>query len=403
MARKKKETQEKVAVETINEEVVTETISADATKEQIRTLVSGIYDLQKLRISMGNRLVQLFYRQHGVIPSMSPENADKEDKKVIDKLKAEYKRISDGVALNNKTVKSTIKELSNCKNREDNIEFITNTTEYSMVQSYMDMLNAEESSVKALDAIVKTHPMWDAFFKNVKGCGTLMSAVCIAYFDPYKANHVSSFFRYAGLDVVQNVDESGRPLFIAVDDKDKKLVYAEFSEENIEPVYKYTDTNEVYTGEVVMSTHGRRKGDVEMMPYFVVNEKGEKVMALDENGKPKLKRGITYNPKLKTKLMGVLAGCLLKAGLRKGEAETEWAQIYVNQRQRLDNSAFHSGKSSAQKNQMAQRYMIKEFIRQMWRTWRELEGLEVDEPYEVAVLGHRPHHCTDVLKQEKAS
>ena len=109
-------------------------------------------------------------------------------------------------------------------------------------------------------------------------------------------------------------------------------------------------------------------GDTEMVPYYVIGADGEKVLALDEDGKPKLKRSITYNPKLKTKLMGVLTGCLLKA------KDPVYSSIYYDQRIRLDNSTYHKNKSAAQKNMMAQRYMIKEFLRDMWKTWRELEG-----------------------------
>lgn len=38
----------------------------DLTKEQVRCLVAGVYDLQKLRISAGNRLVQSFYLSRGI-------------------------------------------------------------------------------------------------------------------------------------------------------------------------------------------------------------------------------------------------------------------------------------------------------------------------------------------------
>lgn len=56
-----------------------------------------------------------------------------------------------------------------------------------------------------------------------------------------------------------------------------------------------------YKGKVVVSEHGRRKGDTEMFEY------------VDKNGETKLKRGITYNPVLKMYLVGRLADCLLRA------------------------------------------------------------------------------------------
>lgn len=393
---KSKKTKDEKFEVTTETKVVAEVNESNMTKEQIRALVSSIYDLQKLRISMGNRLVQSFYQRLGVKPSESPENVDKEEKKMIDKIRKDYRRISDGVKLNDNTVKAEIKKCLSSNNKEDKLEVIRDITDFKLAEAYEYMLKSEEESTKALDDIVKKHPMWNAFFKDVKGCGTLMSAVCIAYFDPYKANHVSSFFKYAGLDVVQDIDSEGRALFLAVE-ADKKKVYMEVNEEG-EPVYRFVDTNKIYNGEVITSTHGRRKGDTELQPYYIVDDKGNKVLAKDENGELKLKRSITYNPKLKTKLMGVLAGCLMKSGMRNGEGTSMYGKIYIEQRHRLDNSAYHKDKTAAQKNAMAQRYMIKEFVREMWKAWRTLEGLEVDEPYEVAKLGHTPHNYREPIK-----
>ena len=40
---------------------------------------------------------------------------------------------------------------------------------------------------------------------------------------------------------------------------------------------------------------------------------------------------------------------------------------------------------------MSVRYMVKQFLRDMWVTWRTLEGYTISEPYEVAKLGNNPH------------
>lgn len=354
----------------------------DNKKEQIRVLISNIYDLQKLRISAGNRLVQSFYLQLGIKPSTSPDDADKQEKKMIDVLKSEYKRITDGVAANNKSIKGQIKVLNDSKKKEDNLEYIRDDSDYKLIDSYMYLLKAEEESIKVLEKYVKSHPMYDRFFKDIKGCGPLMSGICLAYLDPYKAPHVSCFFKYAGLDTVQDVDADGNRLFLTLDDRRRKVKQV-FDDDGSSHYYD-CETNEEYVGEVVVSCHGRRKGDTEMQQYFVY-ENGEKAIAVDVDGNPLLKRGITYNPKLKTKLMGVLTGCLLKA------KDPTYSKIYYDQRQRYDNSAYHKNKSDGQKNMMAQRYMIKQFLRDLWTTWRTVEGLEVDEPYEVAKLGHKPH------------
>ena len=393
-----------------NEAVRSNVGSNDIGKEQIRCLIANVYDLQKLRISAGNRLTMSFYVQLGIKPSESPDSAGKDEKKMIDILKQEYKRITDGVAENNKSIKKTISDL---QGKKDGLKYVRSEADYKLIDSYMLLLKSEEESIKVLDRYVKDHPLWDAFFANIKGCGTLMSAVCIAYLDPYKARHVSCFFRYCGLDTVQDEDKDGNKLFLTKDGSfrkvRRKLVYTyhcdgepyfgkiirtgefdsegnevittdtgelldcDFAMQNGEAVYEDIDTFEEYVGEVVVSEHGRRKGDTEMFEY------------VDKDGNKSMKRGITYNPVVKTKLMGVLTGCLLKA------KDPTYSSIYYDYRKRLDESSYHKNYSDGRKNMMAQRYMIKQFLRNLWTTWRKLEGLPVDLPYEVAKLGNAPH------------
>lgn len=383
-------------------------------KQQIRCLISNIYDMQKLRIAAGNRITQSFYIQLGIKPSESPDKADKEEKKMIDKLKQEYSRIADGIAENGISVKKQIAELNKSDDESQRLKYIRNDMDYKLMDSYIMLLKSEEEATKVLDKYVKAHPLHEAFFSTVKGCGTLMSAMCIAYLDPRKADHVSSFFKYCGLDTVQDTDKEGNKLFLAQDGSGRKvkekfcynyesdgtpyfgkvIKTGEMDSSGVEiittdtgeilittlamtddnqPIYEFVDDGSEYTGEAVASLHGRRKGDTEMFEY------------IDKDGKPAMKRGITYNPVLKTKLMGVLTGCMLKA------QDPIYSKIYYDYRARLDQSQNHKDYNGGRKNMMAQRYMIKQFLRNLWTTWRQLEGLTVDEPYEVAKLGNKPH------------
>lgn len=391
----------------------------NVSKAQIRALVSNVYDMQKLRISAGNRLVQSFYSQLGIKPSESPDNADKEGKKLIDTLKKEYVRITDGIASGSGSVRKKIAEMS--KEGENPLEYIHSETDYHLVKSYMLLMSSEEESIKVLDKYVKSHPLWDRHFAGIKGVGTLMAACCIAYLDPYKAPHVSCFFRYCGLDTVQDVDKDGNKLYLTKDGTYRKVrekvgyldvsgldyfgkvkptddydaegnqifrgedgeVLTQYQCKRMvdgEELQVYETVDELHTeyvGEVVVSEHGRRMADTEMQTYK------------DKNGEEQLKRGITYNPVIKTKLMGVLTGCLLKA------KDPVYSQIYYDVRKRYENSEYHKGKTAGHINMMAQRYMIKQFLRNLWVTWRDMEDLPVDEPYEIAKLGNLPHHIND--------
>lgn len=396
----------------------------DLTKEQVRCLVAGVYDLQKLRISAGNRLVQSFYLSRGIDFSNKSEGKDsdsddkeKETLNTIRVIRKEYKRLTDGVA-EGISVKRQLKTIA-----PDELTYIKSDMDYRMVKGYMLLLDSEEESIKVLEKKVKEHPLWDNFFSKIKGCGTLMSAMCIAYLDVHKANHASSFYRYCGLDTVQDTDKDGNKIFLACDkdgapmprkvrekfvykykdggiyegkvehtdkvspdgaelfkavDDDDELVTKELCfDENGSPIYTEIETGDDFIGKVVVSEHGRSRSDTEMFEY------------VDKNGDVQMKRGLTYNPVLKTKLVGVLGGCLLKA------KDPVYSKIYYDYRARLDKSRIHKDYYTARKHAQATRYMIKQFLRNLWVTWRDLEGLPVDEPYEVAKLGNKPHHLND--------
>lgn len=394
----------------------------DILKQQIRCLIANVYDLQKLRISAGNRLVQSFYLQLGVAPSTSPDDVDKEEKKMIDRLKAEYNRITDAVAENNKSIKANIKALRESDEDGKRLTLIRNDQDFKLVESYTLLLKAEEESTKSLDKYVKQHKLWDAFFADIKGCGTLMSAVCIAYLDPYVAKYPSSFFRYCGMDTVQDEDKEGNKLYLekidgVVTGIKVKEAYGYYNNEgqyfgkvqatdNLSDdgfllfkgedgglyeqrqlskvvdgqemlIFEEIESGKEYVGDVVVSQHGRRMGDTEMVEYT------------DAEGNRRLKRSITYNPFVKTKLMGVLTGCLIKA------KDPVYSKIYYDYKARLDNSPRYEGYTPAHKNMMAQRYMIKQFLRNLHTEWRNLEGLPIYEPYEVEKLGNKPHHLNE--------
>ena len=122
---------------------------------------------------------------------------------------------------------------------------------------------------------------------------------------------------------------------------------------------------------------------------------------------------ITFNPWLKTKLMGVLAASFLKTSRyytaeqqvamdkmtkaqRKkikpeGPYKSPYTQMYHDYKHRLESNPAHDEKSKGHRNNMALRYMIKMFLTDLHREWRALEGLPASEPYSLAKL-HMSHH-----------
>src|ERR1019366_1627679 len=64
----------------------------------VRTMVRGVYDQQKLRIQMGNRITANWKAKIlAQEPSMSEKKLDKVSKGLLKKLRASFARITDGI------------------------------------------------------------------------------------------------------------------------------------------------------------------------------------------------------------------------------------------------------------------------------------------------------------------
>ena len=104
---------------------------------------------------------------------------------------------------------------------------------------------------------------------------------------------------------------------------------------------------------------------------------------IDKEGNKATRVGITFNPFLKTKLIGVLASSFLRAG------DNEYSRIYYTYKHRLENHAVHKEKTKGHRHNMSNRYMIKRFLVDLYIHWRTLEGLTVAPEYNEAKLGHK--------------
>jgi hypothetical protein len=290
-------------------------------KQVIRAAIKGAYDLQKLRIQTGLRLVAAFRVKLGVQSSEQEINLEEDAADVLGALRNLYDRLSDAIAAPNAKAKKVREGFFNSQ------ELISNDAELALVASYVRLLNDEERLFKDIGKMVEKHPLWDGFLKGVRGCGTTMGAVIISEFDIHKARYVSSMWAYAGLDT-------------APDGK----------------------------------ARSRRKEHLVEQTY------------IDANGDEQTKMGITFNPFLKTKLLGVLGSSFIKAG-------GKYREIYDNYKNRLQNRPDLSEESKGHIHNMAIRYAVKIFIQDLYAAWKAIEGLEAHEPYHVAKLGLRDHNA----------
>ena len=278
----------------------------------IKTMVRGAYDIQKLRIQMGNRIVGNFKAKLGQKPSEPETELDVEGKKILKLLRERFKKITDGV--------KTFPRQATFKGDE----IISDYTELCLLAQYVDLESEEARHFARLGSILRDYPIFTVFLDKVKGIGPAMAGVIVSEINISKAKYPSSLWAYAGLDVA--ADGQGRSR------KKEHLVERDYT---------------------------------------------------DKDGKPAKRVGITFNPFLKTKLTGVLASSFLRSG------NEQYAKVYNDYKHRLENHEKWKERSKGHRHNAAMRYMVKQFLVDLYRAWRPLEGLEVAPDYNEAKLGHR--------------
>lgn len=284
--------------------------------EMIRTSVSTMYDLQKLRIQSGNRIAAAFRVKLGLDSSQAEdENADASE--ILKDLRSEFKRITDGVKRVTKNFKS-------------DSTLITTRGELALIESYERQLEAEALHEKLILSELDREPIWTDYLLGVRGVGPLMAGVILSEIDIEKCNSISALWAYCGLDVVVVKNEE--------------------------------------TGDMQGEGRCRKKHHLKEKQY--TNRNGETVDTV----------GITFNPFLKTKLVGVLGASFIKLG-------GPYREIYDGYKFRLENHPVHSKKTKGHRHAMANRYMIKFFLADLWTSWRTIEGLPVRSTYAEEKLG----------------
>ena len=304
--------------------------------DMLKSMLKGMYDIQKLRMAMGNRICANFYYKLGFKPGekIVAFKLEKEAGKILKQLESEYKKITDGIASLRRS--NVMKFLS-----EKDGGLISSMVEYALIENYMILRVQESQLAKEIGLFIDRFPIWTEYLKDVKGCGPVMTAVLLCTVDIHKCRYASSLEKYAGVDVV----------LIQKDD-----------------------------GEIVGEGRSRRAHHLVDREY------------IDKDGNLATRRSITYNPFLKTKLMGVLAGSLFIHN-------PEYKEIYLGYYNRISNSPKHQDKKKGHLVNMAKRYMVKIFLHNLYAKWRALEGLEVVPPYAEAKLGLF-HHGQPAFQEE---
>lgn len=210
-----------------------------------------------------------------------------------------------------------------------------------MFAEIADAARSQEKAIeKMLHKVLKEFPIYNDFLVNVKGVGDIAAGWIIGEYDIHVASTVSKLWQFTGLN--------------------SKMVPGKKRVENKDGTFSLVPTGELVPGDRLTPGH--------VAPF---------------------------NKRLRTAMVGVLAdGFIL--------AQSSYAmQYYYPYKTRLEKEeneiegfSKDAGKawrdvSKGHRDRAAKRYMIKMFLKDLYVTWRTLEGLEVRKPYQEEYLGHK--------------
>jgi hypothetical protein len=342
-------------------------------REMLRIMTFGAYDLQMLRMQTGLRLTANFRNK---LKREGAEEVEAEEDELLkaagveeggelleedkEELSAAAKKLID-------QLKDSYKRLTDgvARNRSLPAEkgftgdaLISSFTELVLVDQYIKIETNEKSQFRQMESALSAIPIYSEYLKDVSGIGPAMSSVLISYFDPHKAPRISNFWSYCGLDVAPD----GR---------------------------------------------GRSRRAEHLIDREYIKADGTKAT----------RKSVTYNPWLKSRLLGALAPSFIRT------KNCPWKKVYEEYKHRLQTDPnrlklnsinykiaykkimagvpyrmgdTHEDVTDITKlwpplriHRAAMRYMVKMFLIEFWVKWRELEGLEVTPTYHEAKQGYR--------------
>lgn len=390
----------------------------------LKALYQGYRDTQLDRIRRGNRLVANFYNRLGVTPGTKLDELDKSKLKVVDKLKKDHKMITEGIT--SKTglqIKASIKRV--------NPDLISDYTDWVLTETWLSSIEDESLLLDAMQKEMRKFDIWKFYLENVNGVGPAIGSTIIALFDIREADYVSSFWKYTGMDTLNNQTEEeqekepvyrlllenpwavkgghkGAYIFRQGDLDDKEIfeeksfkfkkgsseviitnpnIYnmieegdhiAIFPGASSVAVIESKDDSPLFSG-VYGEGRSRKESHQEMREYT------------NKDGIIDIKKGITYNPKLKTVLLGVLSDTLIKSNPHYRKIYWDYKNRIINDPRRKDRDGKHL-LPDGRITKMATRYMVKMFVLNLWVAWKYIEDLPIiNAPYHIEKLGLKYH------------
>jgi hypothetical protein len=232
--------------------------------------------------------------------------------------------------------------------------------------------NLEKTCLEDVEKHLYTIPFYNQHIKDkYRGLGVASAAVILSEFDIARETTPSKMWRFAGLAPMPCKRCSVCWTVVEEDGEHPKARAVKAKDDEGNFVTKQAKIKCPHAGSVA--------------PTSVLVDSGRAE-------RPTSGEALHYNAFLRTKLIGVLGTCLLKAGGKINEetgedTRTEWRRLYDNYKNRKASAGW--GQSDGHRHNAALRYMVKMVLLDIWLKWRAFEGLPIRESYQEQYLGHR--------------
>lgn len=285
-------------------------------------------------------------------------------------------------------------QFGNRANEEVKTTELTKEDKAFLDASGTGLKGVEDTTFKEIKRLIKGVPIWEEWLKHQKGIGPTLGGVLVTHIHIEPCSTASKLWRWCGLAVI--------------DGKAERRVKGVKAKYNPWLKAKLLDT----MGKSFIKAAGSA---------YVMEGKGkDRKRKLDENGNEipiplevRAKKSPWfkfYAERKHRRQHQIVETCMCCEGTGKAQAEdkdavaegkngkpsTEKKKKKIVECWNCDGGKKPPpwGRSDAHREIDARRYMVKMFLLELWKVWRELEGLEVRPSYAEEYLG-RKHHDSD--------
>ena len=222
------------------------------------------------------------------------------------------------------------------------------------MEIFDDAESFENKIEKMLIIELQKYPIWNKYLSHIYGIGAVLASGLIAYIeDPIRFRNISSLWEYSGFGYNRFCKDCNEPTFVEIKFKTgNKTVKAK----RLKPFDLCTGCGK----ETIPIIQRRQKG-------YMSN----------------------WNDRLK-RMCWLVSQSFLKQG-KKSFYYNLYKTFREEEKQKHPKKIVKDGKTFFNDGHLTNRAMrkvIKIFIAHLWIKWREIDGLDVTEPYVKTILGH---------------